>query len=302
MMITELFAAQRETLRQELREAATPDQAVSHARHVLDRLQLDCQARTDLTPMQARLMPYLFDVLKSAVAQLLAASETHVWEKQATPRPPASTRSASVKFLHFFSISHAFLWKIGQALIGFLLLSSLWHHGHFFSLLLMIALLLSLFADYVPFDWDFLPDNKRSRWQAEVQLDLQVFMLQFDDLLITADKLITEAGRQATSDPIREGDGLEAFPRLLAWCQDLLEAKDYEDSKYALKKAQELPGLLHKEGKLDIVHYTPDNADYFEVFPSLDPNDTDIRTLTPALTRSGRLVSQGRATEPHHAD
>jgi len=295
MMITELFAEQREALRQQLREAGTPDQAVSHARHVLDRLQLDCQARTDLTPMQARLMPYLFDVLKSAVAQLLSASETHVWEKKSTPRPRK-------KFLRFFSISNNVLWTIGQLLIGLLLLSSLWHHGHFLSSLLMIALLVSLFADQVPFDWDFLPDNKRSRLQAEVQLDLQVFMLQFDDLLITADKLIGEAGRQATAEPIREGDGLEAFPRLLAWCQDVLEAKDFDDSKYALKKAYELPGLLHKEGGLDIEHYSTETSDHFELLPSLDPEDTEIRTLAPALTRSGRLVSQGRATEPHHAD
>ncbi len=294
-MITELFAAQREALRQHLRAAATPDQAVSHARHLLHRLQLDCQARTDLTPMQARLMPYLFDVLKSAIAQLLSASETHVWEKKATPRPRK-------KFLHFFSISNEFWWKIGQVLIGFLLLSTLWHNGHFFSLLLMLALLVSLFADQLPFEWDFLPDNKSTRLQAEVQLDLQVFMLQFDDLLITADKLINEAGRQANAEPIRQGDGLEAFPRLLAWCQDLLEAKDFDDSTYALKKAHELPALLHKEGGLDIEHYSTEKADYFELLPSLDPDESEIRTLTPALTRNGRLVSQGRATEPHHAD
>jgi len=292
-MITELFVSQRDLLRQQLREAATPDQAVAKARHLLDRLQLDCQARSDLSPLQARLLPYVFDVLKSAVAILLSASETHVWEKKATPRPRR-------KFLYFFSISNGFWWKGGQVLVSLLLLSNLWNFEHYFSLLLVLALLASLFADQLPFDWDFLPDNARARLQAEVQLDLQVFMLKFDDLLITADKVLNETVRQATAEPIREGDGLEAYPRLLALLQDLLEAKDFDDSTYALKKARELPGLLGEEG-IEIEHYRGTNAEFFEFLPSLDPNDTDIITLTPALTRSGRLISAGRVTEPPHA-
>ncbi len=300
MMMTELFTPLRDVFRQQLRESNTPDQAVAHARHVLDRLQLDCQARSDLTPMQARLMPYVFDMLKSSVALLLSASETHVWEKKSTQTESPRPRK---KFLYFFSfhISQAFWWKAGQAILGFLLLSSLWNHGHYFSFLLMLGLLFSLFADQLPFNWHFLPENHRSRLQAEVQLDLQVFMLKFDDLLITADKVLNEAARQATAEPIREGDGLEAYPRLLVWCQDVLEAKDFDDSVYALKKARELPDLLAKEG-IETEHYHNDNAAFFELLPSLDPNDTDIQTLAPALTRNGRLVSQGRATEPHHAD
>jgi len=62
-----------------------------------------------------------------------------------------------------------------------------------------------------------------------------------------------------------------------------------------------LPQILMEQGILAQI-YRPNNADsdreYFDFEPSIDPDNKDYVTITPALLKGDRLLRRGRVIEP----
>lgn len=93
------------------------------------------------------------------------------------------------------------------------------------------------------------------------------------------------------------------FRVLLEGIQSLIGYKrghSPEEEKYLIKlqtRVEDLAELLDNYN-LEAVDYTADHPDWFEVVES--KNATDIKMVTPAITKEGNLVLKGKIFSPNH--
>ena len=132
-------------------------------------------------------------------------------------------------------------------------------------------------------------------WQHTLYTDSAALAVCLVDALHTVDKVLAEV--EQLYQPAMQQDSALSSPSLLAFLQDMLEAQRSNDSSYALRKARHVPALL-AEYDIQVLDYQGDNGAYFEFLPSLDPEQRDYRTLSPALLHEQQLLSRGRASEP----
>ncbi|MDZ7705120.1 MAG: hypothetical protein U5L04_11630 [Trueperaceae bacterium] len=293
--LVELFDQQRETLQQRLGAEASPERVVREVRQALDEVR----ARyLDSEPVRARrrLAPFVLDVVKASLVALLAANRAETWRRSEGLEPSR----------HHFGLP--LRWRLVQGAGALVLLLWLWGRGEGVAVLLSLLLIGSEVFRWLPDSWlpvrlqvagspDTLAEPPA---EIRVRLDLNPFFAAVADALVTADKVLAEADTLTERHP-SDAPGLAAHPQLLELLQDLLEAKHAGDEAYALRMARAVPALLsHYEVRADV--FRGDNPQHFEFLPSLDPSDTELRTLTPALIQGETLLSRGRVLEPEFAE
>jgi hypothetical protein len=279
--LSEIFTRHQQRLAEALGATPEPARAAMELRRFLDMAGLLYLESEELAPAQRRLLPFVLDMLKSAAALPAVGARADLWKREA---PPASR--------HKPWISKAWLWRgLQLAAAGLLAI---------FLLLGLNGVELLLLALVIGIEWqrgeEAAPKPAaKTEERLSVQLETQELLRQLADVLLTADKLLAQA--PALQPERNSGDGLEQFPDVLELMQDLLEARLAGDGSYALRKAKTVPALLELHG-IRLESYSGDNAQLFEFLPSLAEDDSEYKTLCPALLRGTQLVSRGRVLEP----
>lgn len=136
--------------------------------------------------------------------------------------------------------------------------------------------------------------RRRMLVQALVDVDVNTLMRRMDRLMESMDyALEMEAQEAAFRTPLPEdaeqptltGDMLESV-------QMLMEAVQTKDGAYALKAVPRLVSAL-EEQDVKPVYYNKESKGYFDMYPGTEPG----LTIRPALTKDGRVLARGQATE-----
>ncbi len=147
------------------------------------------------------------------------------------------------------------------------------------------------------------PDSSQSsvRFQLQPQVEVQktvktqVFLNYLTDALACVHKFLNEseeAGEEAEQDNF-----LQKESQLLEFFQDMLEAQYDNDGKWALKKVSGITAILARHG-IVVKNYDPNQPEdekHFEFDPS---DDSDYRTIRPALIKGEDTLRQGLVNKP----
>ena len=79
---------------------------------------------------------------------------------------------------------------------------------------------------------------------------------------------------------------------MLGSVQMLMEAVETKDGAYALKAVPALTAALMEQG-IEIVKYSHENEEYFDLYPGTEKGIT----IRPALLKDGKVIARGQATE-----
>lgn len=115
------------------------------------------------------------------------------------------------------------------------------------------------------------------------------------NVLETADRLraaTTPPPPEIVARPWAEDD---ALVRLL---YDLLTAARRTTPEFLLARIEQLADELEFEHEITVVDFDGSNRELFEVVPSTNPVDREVRTVRPALRYRGELLRAGEAREP----
>jgi len=93
------------------------------------------------------------------------------------------------------------------------------------------------------------------------------------------------SGTGSNEQPALTGD-------MLGSVQMLMEAVETRDGAYALKAVPALTAALMEQG-IEIVKYTHENEEYFDLYPGTEKGIT----IRPALLKDGKVIARGQATE-----
>ena len=290
-----LFDRHRDRLLQSLGTEPEPAKVVTETRLFLDSLRFQYLEEARPDSAQQRLLPYLMDLLKASLATLACADRSQVWQADTPASAPMLQRS-----VHLLR-SEKLWWRAGQWLGVMLLLGLLWTGGEWTGLLLLGLLLASLGKGAGWLDgWQLLKTAPATaKTEVRIGVNLSAYLARLGDSLLTLDKVLGETAALART-PATDAEGLEQYPALLDFYQDMLEARLGNDARLALRKAQALPILLEEQG-LNLVNFDGNNSAWFEFLPSLDPSEHSYRTLSPALLKGSRLLCRGRVIEPENA-
>jgi hypothetical protein len=239
-------------------------------------------------------LPFLIDQVKTAVNLLAAANQGQLWQSVAAEPSRQASRHRPL-WLHPWFLNGV------QGVLALMLLSSLWGETAFSSLVLLIT----LFATEALRRWPekFMRITLLAAHKEAVDLPPSIkihitvidFLNALADNLLTADKLLIEINSLGNNEP--RYSHLEDYGSVLNLLQDLLEAYATNDAPYALRKAKTVPAVL-QQYQIQIQEFNGNNAHFFEFLPSLNPDDSEIKMLTPALVKQDRLLTRGRVTEP----
>lgn len=93
------------------------------------------------------------------------------------------------------------------------------------------------------------------------------------------------SGTGSMEQPALTGD-------MLGSVQMLMEALETRDGTYALKAVPALTAALMEQG-IEVVKYSHENEEYFDMYPGTEKGIT----IRPALLKDGKLIARGQATE-----
>lgn len=120
-------------------------------------------------------------------------------------------------------------------------------------------------------------------------------LLRLMDRLMESMDYALEMGAQQEEQPKVQGASLEQpvlTGGVLAPVQMLLEAVQTGDGAYALKAVPALEAALMEQG-IEVVKYSAENEEYFDLYPGTEAGIT----IRPALLRDGKVIARGQATE-----
>lgn len=178
------------------------------------------------------------------------------------------------------------IWPIAKGFLGFFLFAMLWFQSQFFAAFIVIVLGLGDLGR------NLLGFNKTNKpiLNYDVSVDSSKLLAAVAELVKCADKLLTE--KQAVT-ALANPD--VAMPNRLpvSLFQDLMEARYANDGDLALKRILKLPASLEDMGII-AVDYDGHNADFFDILPKIDGDDTEYETAVPALIKGDQVLARGR--------
>ena len=136
--------------------------------------------------------------------------------------------------------------------------------------------------------------RRRMLVQALVDVDVNTLMRMMDRLMESMDYALEMEAQEAAfrmpspedaEQPTLTGDMLESV-------QMLMEAVQTQDGAYALKAVPRLVSAL-EEQDVKLVYYNKESEGCFDMYPGTEPG----LTIRPALTKDGRVLARGQATE-----
>ena len=330
MTLLELFDSKQKNLRSVLRSSPernpTPELATKHLQKCFDDMYNEYSVANSLDIRGQRELAFVLDILKESVTLLLSAKvssakvsvtetakpveqepnkllETASQHLQGTqvgtqvkavnqvtkltqsrwaniPTPFGAFKPASIKPGSIKS------WPIAKGVLGFFLFSMLWFQSQFFAAFIVLVLgfgdlALKLFGP---------TRTKKKALTHSVSIDSSQLLAAVAELVKCAEKLLTE--KQAVT-ALANPD--VAMPNRLpiSLFQDLMEARYANDGNLALKRILKLPASLEDMG-IRAVDYDGYNADFFDILPKIDTDDSEFETAVPALIKGDQVLARGR--------
>lgn len=136
--------------------------------------------------------------------------------------------------------------------------------------------------------------KRRLAIAAYSKVDQHELLRLIDRLMESMDYALEMSGQEQTAAPVKGAEGVR--PALtggvLEPVQMLLEAVQTGDGEYALKAVPALTAALMEQG-IEIVNYSAENEEYFDMYPGTEAGIT----IRPALLRDGKVIARGQATE-----
>lgn len=296
--LIQIFDQTQDALRQRLKGNTDPEKVVPVVKDFLDSLLDTYRKEEERDPDQKRFAVRVVEVLRASVTSVVAASGTEIWRRN---QPDAANEIP--RTTHFLNI---FLRIIQVALAG-AVLTILYLENLFIYLGLVGGL---VFLEVVRAIISYFKRRKREKTlqkilgkareiefnalRASVQVNTDLLVSILADAILTADKLLEAVLTVKTQSP---DNGLENDAALLEFFQDLLRAKDRQNSEFAFLKIALLPHLLESHG-IQTEAYTGTNEHLFEFQESLNPQNTTFRTVRLALIKGKRLLKRGLVEEP----
>jgi hypothetical protein len=131
------------------------------------------------------------------------------------------------------------------------------------------------------------PSGQSFLADAHISVEAGGYVDSLADALRTADHILLRL-----SEPAQETDWRHD-KRLIGFVQGMLEAKDANDSGFAMKLVgSELETILRSDG-IEIVNYTKKSAHMFDVLPALDFDGKKPKQAAPALVSDGEVLRRG---------
>ena len=268
-MITEKYESRREGLEKELAACEDVKAAADCLGRTLERLRIEARAEAD-TPALRRETDRLFEAAKQAALLMMSVTEADI---SAVSRPETKKDR----------IARALPWAsagAGLALAAWMLIIGQ-----------SAAAVLGLVSAGLGVGQAWLRrDGDAAGYRARTRVNVYDLMRMTDRLTQAMEDSLAQAGQEQQTLP---GAGrAELTGDMLTPVQMLMEAVYTQDGDYALKAAPQLANALNEQG-VELVEYSPEHRDWFELFPGTE----DGLTIRPALVKEGKLLARGQATE-----
>ena len=279
--LTELFDQHRAQLRQRLNDELSPEQVVQEVKSWLGSLLTLASREKDRSLTERRLLGFLLDVVKSAVATLVSCEA--VADERQQPQRVSSATNRGDWFL-----------RVVRVVIAAALGSVLFQIENFFCLALLAVLVLLDVRE-----WFIKPSVTAAQATlpeptTRMRVNVDALLSRLRETLRATDAVLTEASQPQPSPVSSLGDDTA----LLELFQELLYAASVEDGIFALKQLKPLIFLLEKHG-IRAERFSAERAFLFDAVPSLDAKSREWLTLKPALvTKEGKPLRRGLVTEP----
>ena len=268
-MILDKYESRREALEKELAACEDVKAAADCLGRMLERLRIEARAEAD-TPALRRETDRLFEAAKQAALLMMSVTEADV----SAVRRPVTTKEKIAQALPWASAGAGLALAAWMLLIGQSAAAALG----------LISAGLGVCQAWLRRDGD------AAGYRARTRVNVYDLMRMTDRLTQAMDDSLSQAGQEQQTLP---GAGrAELTGDMLTPVQMLMEAVYTQDGDYALKAAPQLVSALNEQG-VELVEYTPDHRDWFELFPGTE----DGLTIRPALVKEGRLLARGQATE-----
>jgi len=268
-MIREKYESRREALERELAGCEDVKAAADCLGRTLERLRIDARAEAD-SPALRRETDRLFEAARQAALLMMSVTEADI-----SVRPRLPTRKDK--------LIQALPWA--SAGVGLLLAGWMLFIGQNAAAVAgLVSAGLGVMQAWLRRDAD------TAGMQARTRVNVYELMRMTDRLTQAMEDALSQAGQEQASLP---GAGrAELTGDLLTPVQMLMEAVYTQDGGYALKAAPQLISALNEQG-VELVDFSEEHRDWFEMFPGTEPN----LTIRPALVKEGRLLARGQATE-----
>lgn len=268
-MILEKYESRREALEKELSACEDVKAAADCLGRTLERLRIEARAEAD-TPALRRETDRLFEAAKQAALLMMCVTEADI---SARPRPVTKKEK----------IERALPWAsagAGLALAAWMLILG----QNAAAVLGLVSAGLGVGQAWLRRDAD------PTGLQARTRVNVYDLMRMTDRLTQAMEDSLSQAGQE--QDMLPGAGRAELTGDMLTPVQMLMEAVYTKDGDYALKAAPQLANALNEQG-VELVEYSPEHRDWFELFPGTE----DGLTIRPALVKEGKLLARGQATE-----
>ena len=296
--LIQIYDEAQSDLRLRLKENTAPEKAVQVVKDFLDTLLDTYRQEEERDPDQKRFATRVMEVLRASVSAIVAASETEIWRRNQPDNTGELPRTSN--YLNIFL-------RVLQVLLAGAVLTMLYLENLFSYQGLVGGL---VFLELVRAVVSFFKRRKREKvigktlgkareiefnlLKASVHVNTDLLVSILADAILTADKLLEAV---ITVKKQTNENGLENDAALLEFFQDLLRAKDRQNSDFAFMKIELLPHLLESHG-IQAEAYTGTNEHLFEFQESINPKNTTFRTVRLALVKGKRLLKRGLVEEP----
>lgn len=136
--------------------------------------------------------------------------------------------------------------------------------------------------------------RRRLAVAAYSKVDQHELLRLVDRLMESVDYALEMSAQEQAMIPAKGDGGVQ--PALtggvLEPVQMLLEAVQTGDGAYALKAVPALTAALMEQG-IEVVNYSAENEEYFDMYPGTEAGIT----IRPALIKDGKVIARGQATE-----
>lgn len=268
-MIKDKYEPRREALERELNACEDVKAAADCLGRTLERLRIDARAEAD-TPALRRETDRLFEAAKQAALLMMSVTEADI----SMDSQPLTRREKLIQALPWASAAAGLLLAGWMVIIG-----------------QSAAAALGLVSAGLGVGQAWLKrGDDTAGLRARTRVNVYELMRMTDRLTQAMDDSLSQAMQEQAALP--GASKTELTGDVLMPVQMLMEAVYTQDGDYALKAAPQLVNALNEQG-VELVEYSPEHRDWFEMFPGTE----DGLTIRPALVKEGKLLARGQATE-----
>ncbi|MBD2252535.1 hypothetical protein [Nostoc parmelioides] len=291
--ITSLFSEESNQLQTEINNLSNIEDVVKLVQNKLDNLERIYISELNIT--QVRFAAFFLDVLRQSIPILGAVEIAQI----------EATEHKQITNLALTSSPNRLILKVLKVLIYIGILGWLFYltnttPGAWMGILLTAVLLGLEVVLQLDKNRSSLPEVREVA-QPILKVDSRIILAQLADALNTIDLVI--AGF-AESDKAKDERNMEELPELLNFLQRLVGASSLNKPQMVMELTKMLPQILMSQGiRTQIYQAKAPHSDrtYFDFEPSIDPDNQDYVTITPALLKGDRLLRRGRVIEPAYS-